>query len=125
MRVELAAAAANNAVLQDALDHALQEMESVREAVAAQTRSSQQLHPAASGAQQARSSQQFHPAASGASQPEADGSSSQDACCIGNDDAMLKAERIRELQRELAAVLEERDVLQAHVDSFQHFDLSG
>ena len=43
---------------------------------------------------------------------------------IQDDDASaLKAERIKELQRELAATLDDRDALQVQLDSLQQFEL--
>ena len=105
-RDQLAAAAANNTVLQDALDHALQEMDSVRKAVAVQARASQDLQSAISGA----------------ALPQATGSNSQECSWSGVDDAALKAERIKELQRELAAVLEERHALQMQLEGFESLD---
>lgn len=88
-----AAAAASNSVLQDALDHALQEMESVRVAVSSRAEASQ----AHFGCR----------------------ALSQDALASHEDDLALKSERIRELQRELAATLEERDALQAQLESLE------
>lgn len=99
---------ATNEGLQDALDHALREMESVRQAVAAQARTSEELRPAAAAA---------------ASQQLAGGThtgtltSASDA--PSSDDAWYKTQRIRELQRELAAVLKERDAFQAHLEALQ------
>ena len=43
---------------------------------------------------------------------------------IGDDDvSALKSERIKELQRELAATLDERDALQVQLDCQQQYEL--
>ena len=96
-----AAAAANNAVLQDALDHALQEMDSVRKVVA-----------------WARNAHNQSAAASSLPQDRSNVTDSQSGLQSDDNDARLKAERIKELQRELAAVLDERDALQAQLETF-------
>lgn len=102
VKEQQAAAAASNSVLQDALDHALQEMESVRMAVSSQA-----------GASQGRCR-----ACSAAAYPSGQGLN-QDALAAHEDDLALKSERIRELQRELAATLNEKDTLQAELESLE------
>lgn len=102
VKEQQAAAAASNVVLQDALDHALQEMESVRKAVSSQAEASQARCRACSAA--------AYPSGQALN---------QDTLAAHEDDLALKSERIRELQRELAATLDEKDALQAELESLE------
>ena len=77
-------------------------MDSVRKAVAAQARNAHNQSAAASSIPQERS----------------DVTDSRSGLQFDDNDARLKAERIKELQRELAAVLDERDALQAQLETF-------
>ncbi len=97
-----AAATTSNSRLQDALDHALQEMDAVRKAVSISSKASQECTPAA----KVNAPAVQHPAVL-----------EDHGLSAAMEDSALKSERIKELQRELAATLDERDELQAQLES--------